>query len=101
MKMMHIDKGIIAENVTVGDNVVMGIGEDAPNKVKPNVYSFGLSNNRSKYSNSFQCKIGKNTAVVGVTALEDYPDGVLASGEVLNKEGEQNGAKRYYSCRRQ
>ena len=33
-------------------------------------------------------QIGKNTAIVGITTAEDYPDGILESGEILNKEGE-------------
>ena len=33
-------------------------------------------------------KIGKNTAVTGITLPEDYPDGVLESGETLIKEGD-------------
>ena len=37
-----IDKSIIAEHVNVGDNVTLGIGSDIPNKLKPNIYSFGL-----------------------------------------------------------
>ena len=83
-----IDKAIIAENVTVGDNVVMGIGEEVPNKIKPNVYSFGLATVGANTVIPSNVSIGKNTAVVGVTAAEDYPDGMLASGEILNKEGE-------------
>ena len=83
-----IDKAIIAENVTVGDNVVMGIGEEVPNKVKPNVYSFGLATVGANTVIPSNVSIGKNTAIVGITAPEDYPDGILASGEVLNKEGE-------------
>ena len=34
-------------------------------------------------------QIGKNTAVSGVTSKEDYPDGVLESGETLIKAGGQ------------
>ena len=34
-------------------------------------------------------QIGKNTAISGVTAAEDYEDGVLASGETLIKAGER------------
>ena len=83
-----IDKAIIAENVTVGDNVVMGIGEEVPNKIKPNVYSFGLVTVGANTVIPSNVSIGKNTAVVGVTAPEDYPDGILDSGEILNKEGE-------------
>lgn len=33
-------------------------------------------------------KIGKNTAVTGVTVPGDYPDGVLESGETLDKAGD-------------
>lgn len=83
-----IDKAIIAENVTVGDNVVMGIGEDTPNREKPNVYSFGLVTVGENTVIPSNVKIGKNTAVVGETVPEDYPNGVLESGETLNKEGE-------------
>ena len=32
-------------------------------------------------------RIGKNTAVTGLTVLEDYQDGLLASGETLDKAG--------------
>ena len=83
-----IDKAIIAENVTVGDNVVMGIGEEVPNKLKPNVYSFGLVTVGENTVIPSDVKIGKNTAIVGETTPEDYPGGVLESGETLNKEGE-------------
>ena len=33
-------------------------------------------------------QIGKNTAISGITNKEDYPDGVLGSGETLIKAGE-------------
>ena len=34
-----IDKAIIAENVEIGKNVVLGVGEEVPNKVKPVSYT--------------------------------------------------------------
>ena len=37
-----VDKSIIAENVTVGKDCKLGVGEELPNKVKPDVYAFGL-----------------------------------------------------------
>lgn len=83
-----IDKAIIAENVTVGNNVVMGVGEDVPNKEKPSVYSFGLVTIGENSVIPADVRIGINTAIVGETTPEDYPDGELASGETLNKEGE-------------
>ena len=33
-------------------------------------------------------KIGKNTAISGVTSAEDYPDGLLPSGGIIIKAGE-------------
>jgi glucose-1-phosphate adenylyltransferase len=83
-----IDKAIIAENVKIGENDVLGIGEEVPNKLKPGVYSFGLVTIGEDSVIPPDVKIGKNTAIAGVTVPEDYPDGVLASGETLIKAGE-------------
>ena len=84
-----IDKAIIAENVDVGDNVTLGIGSDVPNKLKPNIYSFGLVTIGENSVIPANVQIGKNTAISGVTAKEDYVDGVLESGETLIKVGGQ------------
>ena len=36
-------------------------------------------------------KIGRNTAISGITAAEDYPNGILESGQVIKaKDGEQS-----------
>ena len=84
-----IDKSIIAEHVNVGDNVTLGIGSDIPNKLKPNIYSFGLVTIGENSVIPANVQIGKNTAISGVTAKEDYVDGVLESGETLITVGEQ------------
>ena len=84
-----IDKSIIEEHVNVGDNVTLGIGSDIPNKLKPNIYSFGLVTIGENSVIPANVQIGKNTAISGVTAKEDYVDGVLESGETLIKVGEQ------------
>lgn len=81
-----IDKAIIAENVTVGENVVMGVGEEAPNVLKPAVYGFGLVTIAENTVIPSNVKIGKNTAISGITAAEDYPNGELASGGAIVKE---------------
>ena len=57
-----IDKAIIAEQAEIGEHAQLGVGGDV--------------------------KIGKNTAVTGVTVPEDYPDGLLAGGEILDKAGD-------------
>ena len=80
---------IILPGVTIGDNVVIGIGSDVPNKLKPAIYSFGLVAVGEKSVIPDGVQIGKNTAVSGVTSKEDYPDGVLESGETLIKAGGQ------------
>lgn len=84
-----IDKAIIAENTKVGQGVVMGIGSDIPNRLKPAVYSFGLVTIGENTTIPDKVQIGKNTAISGKTIPEDYPDGVLNSGETLIKAGER------------
>ena len=84
-----IEKAIIAEDTVVGDNAVIGIGSDVPNKFKPNIYSGGLATIGENSVIPSGVQIGKNTAVSGVTVPEDYPNGVLESGETLIKAGDR------------
>ena len=84
-----IDKAIIAENVKVGANVVMGVGEEAPNVLKPKIYSFGLVTVGENAVIPDNVKIGKNVCISGVTTAEDYPNGELPSGgAIVEKDGE-------------
>lgn len=82
-----IDKSIIAENCVVGDNVTFGLGSDVPNKLKPAIYSFGLVTVGENSVIPDGVQVGKNTAISGLTAREDYPNGILESGETLIKAG--------------
>ena len=84
-----IDKAIIAEDVKIGANVTLGTGGEAPNKMKPDIYSFGLVTIGENSVIPDGVQIGKNTAVSGVTIREDYPNGILESGETLIKAGER------------
>ena len=83
-----IDKAIIAEGTEIGNECTLGICSELPNKLKPSIYSFGLVTigENSWIPNGIQ--IGKNTAISGVTVKEDYPNGLLESGETLIKAGE-------------
>ena len=83
-----IDKAIIAEGCKIGDGVVIGFGKEAPNKLNENVYSFGLATIGEDSVIPEGVKIGKNTAIAGVTELQDYHDGVLQAGEVIIKAGD-------------
>ena len=82
-----IDRAIIAENCEIGDNVTLGIGSDVPNKLKPAIYSFGLVAIGENSVVPGGVQVGKNTAISGVTSRDDYPNGVLESGETLIKAG--------------
>ena len=85
----QIDKSIIAESVEVGENVVTGVGEEAPNVLKPAVYGFGLVTIAENSVIPSGVKIGKNTAISGETTVEDYSDGELVSGgAIVKKDGE-------------
>lgn len=84
-----IDKSIVAEGVEIGKRCVLGGGEDVPNKVKPDVYSFGLVTIGENSVVPNDVKIGMNTAIAGVTETADYPNGILESGETLIKAGDR------------
>ena len=84
-----INKAIIAENCRIEDGVNLGIGDEAPNKMNPNIYAFGLVTVGDDSVIPENVKVGKNTAISGVTQKEDYPNGVLASGEVIIKAGDR------------
>ena len=84
-----IEKAIIAEGTVIGDNVVIGEGEEVPNTFRPDIYSGGLATVGEKSRIPSGVRIGKNTAISGVTLLVDYEDGELPSGETLIKAGER------------
>ena len=81
-------KSIVAEGTVIGENVKIGVGEEAPNELNASVYSFGLATIGKDSVIPDGVTIGKNTAISGVTIREDYPNGVLESGETLIKAGD-------------
>ena len=84
-----VNKAIIAEGVVIGKNVELGIGEDIPNKLKPDIYSYGLVTVGENSIIPSNVKVGKNTAISGHTEIEDYHDLRLESGETLIKAGDR------------
>ena len=84
-----VDKAIIAENVTVGSDVAIGVGEEAENVLKPNIYRDGLAVVGENAVIPSGVRIGKNTAITGVSTLEDSPGGELpGGGAIAEKDGE-------------
>lgn len=82
-----ITKAIVAEATKVGTGCEIGVGEFAPSKYDPKVYQFDLATIGEHSVIPNNVRIGKNTAISGVTAAEDYPDGLLASGDYIIKAG--------------
>ena len=82
-----IEKSIVAENVVIGAGVETGVGEYAPSAYDPKVYQFDLVTIGENSVIPAGVKIGKNTAIAGETTADDYPDGLLASGNYIIKAG--------------
>ncbi len=82
-----ITKAIVAEDVTIGASVELGVGEFAPSKYDPKVYQSDLVTIGEHSVIPDGVKVGKNTAISGVTGAEDYPEGILASGDYIMKAG--------------
>ena len=84
-----VDKAIIAENCVVGSDCELGVGEEAPNTWKPDIYNSGLVTIGEDSVVPNRVRIGKNVAISGGTTLDDYPNGVLPSGENIIKAGDR------------
>ena len=83
-----IDKALVAENTVINENVCLGVGEYAESKLNPKVYSFDLVTIGENSVIPAGVKVGKNTAISGVTLSEDYNNGVLESGDYIIKAGD-------------
>ena len=81
----YIEKAIIAENSVIGSGAQIGVFPEAENHWKPNVYSGGLVTIGEDSIIPPEVRIGKNVAILGKTVAEDYPEGILASGESIIK----------------
>ena len=82
-----VEKAIIAEDVKIGAGAHLGVGEYADSKYDPKVYQFDLVTVGEHSVIPEGVKIGKNTAISGVTEPNDYPDGQLESGGYIVKAG--------------
>ena len=80
-----VEKAIVAEDVKIGANAKLGVGEFAESKYDPKVYQFDLVTVGEHSVIPENVKVGKNTAISGVTESGDYPDGQLESGGYIVK----------------
>ncbi len=86
-----IDRAVIAQNVMIGAGAVVGTGEEAPNRLNEKVYAFGLATIGENSVIPGNVRIGRNTAILGMTNAEDYPDGELPSGGSIIRRSEERG----------
>ena len=82
-----VDKAIVAEDVTIGENAEVGVGEYAESKYDKKVYQFDLVAIGERSVIPDGVKIGRNTAISGVTTADDYHGGELESGDYIIKAG--------------
>ncbi len=82
-----VEKAIVAEDVKVGAGAHLGVGEYAQSKYDQKVYQFDLVTIGEHSVIPENVKIGKNTAISGATAAEDYPNGELESVGYIIKAG--------------
>lgn len=87
-KNAKIYKSIVAENVEIGENTILGVGEYAESKLDPKVYAADLVTVGENTVIPANVEIGKNTAIAGVTVAEDYKDNRLESGGYIIKAGD-------------
>lgn len=76
-----IDRCIIDQNTNIGDNVVMGTGDNVPNEGKPNIYNTGITVIGSNTTVPDGIEIGKNCVIYGPTKADNYTDSKLPSGQ--------------------
>ena len=84
-----IYKSIIAQDAVVGENCTIGVGEYADSQYNKKVYCCDLVTVAEGSEIPDGVTIGKNVAIAGKTAIEDYPDGNLVSGGYIIKGGEE------------
>ena len=82
-----LDKAIVAEDCQIGSNVKVGVGQFAPSKFNPKVYSSDLAVIGEKSVVPDNVSIGRNTAISGVTEAADYTNSFLESGDSIIKAG--------------
>ena len=77
-----MDKSIVAEDVVIGKNVVLGCGEEAPNVLKPAVYSFGIATVGEKSYIPDGVRIGKK-----YSHIRHYKAGGLSGRQAGKRTG--------------
>jgi len=84
-----LEKSIIGEATVVGEKAILGEGEYRESTYNKKVYCSDLVTVGERSVIPGGVSIGKNTAISGVTTLDDYPNLRLESGDAIVKAGEE------------
>ena len=73
----------------LGEDVFqVGVGDELESKLNASIYSFGLATIGNGSVIPANVTIGKNTAIKGVTDMNDYPNNSLEGGGYIIKAGD-------------
>ena len=92
-KNSDIDRCIMDTGCTLGEGVVIGLGENTINIHRPKIYDTGITVLGDHTNIPDSIKIGKNCVIYGRTTPEDYVNGELESGQSVVKSINQNGVR--------
>jgi glucose-1-phosphate adenylyltransferase len=88
-KNARVERCVVDASCVIGENVVIGEGENTPNKFKPKIYDTGITVLGENTHIPDNIKIGKNCVLYGQMIYEDFDEGQLESGGSLVMEPEE------------
>lgn len=86
-KNSSVNRCIISEFVTVGENSRLGEGDDIQNEYRPGIYNSGITVVGEEASIPDDAVIGKNVMIDSEAGAEDFPSLVVESGKSIFKGG--------------
>jgi glucose-1-phosphate adenylyltransferase len=89
----RIERCIIDTECTIGEDTVLGTGENTVNMHRPKIYDTGITVIGEFSTIPDKVTIGKNCVIFGKTTPEDYPDYKLESGQSIVKKINANGVR--------
>ncbi|NDL66351.1 glucose-1-phosphate adenylyltransferase [Anaerotalea alkaliphila] len=87
---VEIYKSILSEDVQVGHEAKIGIGEDVVNEDKPHIYDSGITVIGDHAVIPNHTEIGKNVVVEQFVTTSDFTSKVVPSGKSVIKGGVEN-----------
>lgn len=85
-KNSQVVRCIIDEGTKIGNNVVMGEGDDTINEQYPHIYNTGITVVGSGSVIPDSVRIGKNCAINGNIDISEFDNGKLISGKTIFKK---------------